>query len=170
MAFGCKSAGGCSGKTLYDNWPNIVCGAGRGHLGKTGLPLQPKYRILVVGMSTEMTGNIAERVEIAVGMKVMVLLNIATEADVANGTRGKVVDVVLHSRATTCHYSSLCIRRLQISSQTIERVIIGIGKPLTRDRRLSAYTSPFPEVEVEIRSGFCDFDERLFTTHPSEDL
>ncbi|RDB21373.1 hypothetical protein Hypma_011904 [Hypsizygus marmoreus] len=68
-----------SGQRLY-----VV--QGEDTLGKTGNPLQAKHRILVVAMSTKSTGNVPEKVEIAVGMKAMVLLNIATEADVANGT------------------------------------------------------------------------------------
>jgi hypothetical protein len=31
----------------------------------------------------------------AIGMKVMVLLNVATEADIANRTRGEIKDIVL---------------------------------------------------------------------------
>ena len=38
------------------------------------------------------------RVELAVGMKAMVVLNIATEADLANGTRGTVQGFVLDPR------------------------------------------------------------------------
>lgn len=37
-------------------------------------------------------------VEIAVGMRTMVLFNIATEADMANGTRGAIVDIRLDPR------------------------------------------------------------------------
>jgi hypothetical protein len=38
------------------------------------------------------------RVELAVGMKAMVVLNIAMEADLANGTRGTVQGLVLDPR------------------------------------------------------------------------
>jgi hypothetical protein len=34
----------------------------------------------------------------AIGMKAMVLLNIATDADVANGTRGEIQDIILDER------------------------------------------------------------------------
>jgi len=34
--------------------------------------------------------------ELAVGMKAMVTMNIATEADLANRARGKIVDIVLN--------------------------------------------------------------------------
>ena len=34
----------------------------------------------------------------AIGMKAMVVLNIATEADVANGTRGEIQDIILDER------------------------------------------------------------------------
>jgi hypothetical protein len=37
----------------------------------------------------------------AIGMKVMVLLNVATEADIANRTRGEIKDIVLDEREET---------------------------------------------------------------------
>lgn len=38
------------------------------------------------------------RIEIAIGMKAMVTVNISTEADLANGTRGTVTDIILDHR------------------------------------------------------------------------
>ena len=38
------------------------------------------------------------RIEIAIGMKVMVTLNLATEADLANRSRGIIEDIVLDPR------------------------------------------------------------------------
>jgi ATP-dependent exoDNAse (exonuclease V) alpha subunit len=49
-------------------------------------------------MPIKKTAKLAERVELAVGMRAMVLMNIATEADLANGTRGEVVDIKLDPR------------------------------------------------------------------------
>ena len=37
-------------------------------------------------------------VELAIGMKVMVTINISTDLDVANGTHGEIVDIVLDER------------------------------------------------------------------------
>ncbi|KAF8829472.1 hypothetical protein HHX47_DHR3001033 [Lentinula edodes] len=48
--------------------------------------------------SVKDTANLPHRVEVAIGMKVMVVLNIATESDLANGTRGTVVDIILDER------------------------------------------------------------------------
>ena len=36
------------------------------------------------------------QVELAVGMKVMVTTNVATDLDITNGARGEIVDIVLH--------------------------------------------------------------------------
>ena len=49
-------------------------------------------------MKDKVTKNLKMRVELAVGMKAMVVLNIATEADVANGMRGTVQGLVLDPR------------------------------------------------------------------------
>ena len=52
----------------------------------------------IAGLKDETTRNLKMRVELAVGMKATVVLNIATEADVANGTRGAVKGFVLDPR------------------------------------------------------------------------
>ena len=38
------------------------------------------------------------RIEIAVGMKAMVMINISTDTDLANGTRGAITDIILDHR------------------------------------------------------------------------
>ncbi|KAJ3521770.1 hypothetical protein NMY22_g12176 [Coprinellus aureogranulatus] len=58
----------------------------------TGVKPRLDYRISIAGMSTKNTGRLPSRIEIAKGMKIMVLINVATEADVANGTRGVIED------------------------------------------------------------------------------
>lgn len=55
-------------------------------------------RMKIAKKMTKETANLAHRVEVAVGMRVMVILNIATESDLANGTRGTVVDIILDER------------------------------------------------------------------------
>ncbi|KAF8803196.1 hypothetical protein BYT27DRAFT_7068478, partial [Phlegmacium glaucopus] len=47
-----------------------------------------KTRLAVACLKDEATKNLRGQVEIAVGMRALVVLNIATEADIANGTRG----------------------------------------------------------------------------------
>ncbi|KAF7973278.1 hypothetical protein HWV62_15643 [Athelia sp. TMB] len=44
------------------------------------------------------TGRLAHRVEIAIGMKAMVTFNTATEADLANGSRGTIEEIKLDPR------------------------------------------------------------------------
>ena len=52
----------------------------------TGEVPDARTKIVIAGLRDEVTKNLRMRVELAVGMKAMVVLNIATEADVANGT------------------------------------------------------------------------------------
>ncbi|SJL05067.1 uncharacterized protein ARMOST_08439 [Armillaria ostoyae] len=52
-------------------------------------------RLAVAGLNEKKTGKLTDVLEIAVGMKAMVTLNIATESDLANGTRGTVEEIVL---------------------------------------------------------------------------
>ncbi|KAF8825621.1 hypothetical protein HHX47_DHR6000135 [Lentinula edodes] len=60
-----------------------------------GEPLMPAQLLRLAKLDTKRTGNLSHRVEIAVGMKAMVLANISTEADLANGTRGTVTHIIL---------------------------------------------------------------------------
>lgn len=55
-------------------------------------------RITIAGMVTKNTGMLDAEIELAVGMAVMVLMNISTEVDLANGTRGTIVDIILDPR------------------------------------------------------------------------
>jgi len=57
-----------------------------------GVPDQ-RTKLAIAGLK-----NLRMRVEMAVGMKAMVVLNIATEADLANGTRGTVEGFALDPR------------------------------------------------------------------------
>ncbi|RDB25791.1 ATP-dependent DNA helicase RRM3 [Hypsizygus marmoreus] len=67
-------------------------------IGKTGSPTTKAQKLIIVGMNEKKTGKLSERVQLAIGMKAMVLVNIATEAEVVNGTRGVVSDIVLDPR------------------------------------------------------------------------
>jgi hypothetical protein len=67
-------------------------------LKESGGPPDRKKKHVIAGLKDEVTKNLKMRVELAVGMKAMVVLNIATEADLANGTRGIVKGFVLDPR------------------------------------------------------------------------
>lgn len=57
-------------------------------------------RLAVAKMKDKDTGNLQDRVQIAVGMKAMVKINYAIEADIANGTRGIIESITLDPRET----------------------------------------------------------------------
>ena len=65
---------------------------------ETGEVPDMKTKLAIAGLKDDATKNLKMRTELAVGMKAMVVLNIATEADVANGTRGTVEGFVLDPR------------------------------------------------------------------------
>jgi len=74
-------------------------------VGDSRVLLNMEQRLLVASMSPEdsrpgqnTTKKLRHRLEIAKGMKIMVTLNLATEADLANGSRGIVEDIVLDPR------------------------------------------------------------------------
>ena len=57
-----------------------------------------KTKLTIASLKDKATKNLKMCVKLAVSMKAMVVLNIATEADVANGTRGTVQGFVLDPR------------------------------------------------------------------------
>ena len=65
---------------------------------ETGSVPDQNTKLAIAGLKDETTRNLRMRVELAVGMKAMVVLNIATEADLANGTRGTVQGFALDPR------------------------------------------------------------------------
>ena len=54
--------------------------------------------VKIAGRDDRGAGNLEEIVEIAVGMKAMIVMNISTEANIANGTRGVIDDIILDPR------------------------------------------------------------------------
>jgi hypothetical protein len=73
-------------------------------VGNNRGPLNMEQKVIVAGMKPD-DGNQAKgvkklrhRIELAVGIKVMVTLNLATEADLVNGSRGTIADIVLDLR------------------------------------------------------------------------
>jgi hypothetical protein len=63
---------------------------------KSNLSMEAK--LAIAGLEDKATGKLPATVHMAIGMKAMVLLNIATEADIANGTRGEIQDIILDER------------------------------------------------------------------------
>lgn len=64
--------------------------------GTEALPMEA--RLAIAGMQDKQTGKLPRTLPLAIGMKAMVLLNLATEADIANGTRGIIQDIVFDPR------------------------------------------------------------------------
>ena len=67
-------------------------------IGRQREELSMKERVMVAGMKNEKTAHLADRVTLSVGMKAMVILNLATDKELANGTRGTIDDIVLDPR------------------------------------------------------------------------
>ena len=60
--------------------------------------LPPEVRYEIAQSTEKQTGDLRDRTIVAIGMKAMVVLNVATEADIANGTRGTIHDIILDPR------------------------------------------------------------------------
>lgn len=64
-------------------------------VGKEHNPLTIQERVIVAGVQEKKTARLPNCTSIAIGMKAMVTWNISTDADLANGTRGEIVDILL---------------------------------------------------------------------------
>ena len=60
--------------------------------------LSMEAKLAIAGLGDNKMGKLPDCVQMAIGMKAMVLLNLATEADIANGTRGEIQDIILDER------------------------------------------------------------------------
>ena len=60
--------------------------------------LSREAKLAIAEQKDKDTGKLTAVVHMAIGMKAMVLLNIATEADIANGTQGVIQDIILDER------------------------------------------------------------------------
>ena len=194
--------------------------------------LSQQERLTVAHMKLEQTANLPNKVDLAVGMKTMVLQNIATHADLANGSRGIITDIILHPdesavpdahnkvylqhppaavlffphtgskvqipglpkgvipifpshntftlegrRRITVHRQQLPITAAyaftdyKAQGQTMECIIVDLAKPPS-----GAFTGFAVYVALSRSRGrptirlLRDFDENLFTEHPSEEL
>ena len=61
-------------------------------------PLTRQQRLTIAHLKLEQTNRLPNKVEFAIGMKVMVLENIAPDADLANGSQGIISDIILDFR------------------------------------------------------------------------
>ena len=55
-------------------------------------------RWLIAGAGQVSISKLEETVEMAIRMRVMILINLSTQAEVANGTRGTIEDIILDPR------------------------------------------------------------------------
>lgn len=63
-----------------------------------GKPLTKHQRLATAHLKLEETKHLPHKIEFVKGMKAMVLMNISTESDLANGSRGIVEDIILDPR------------------------------------------------------------------------
>jgi hypothetical protein len=67
-------------------------------INDSGTTLTNHIRLEVAKLNEKKTKKLSDRIEIAKGMKVMIVFNLSTEADIANDTRGTITDIILDPR------------------------------------------------------------------------
>src|ERR1700685_3832217 len=60
-------------------------------------PMNMEQKMAVASMTLDQTKKLTHRIKFAIGMQVMVTLNVATEANLANGSRG-IIQIILDPR------------------------------------------------------------------------
>ncbi|KAM6498483.1 hypothetical protein JOM56_006431, partial [Amanita muscaria] len=61
--------------------------------GQAPIPMIAK--LAIAGLNEKSTGRLPDHIDLAIGMKAMVVLNLSTEKEIANGTRGTLEGLVL---------------------------------------------------------------------------
>ena len=61
-------------------------------------PLTKQQQLAVVHLKLDDTNHLLHKIELVIGMKAMVTMNISTEMELANGLRGVVEDIILDLR------------------------------------------------------------------------
>jgi hypothetical protein len=69
-------------------------------------PLSMKQRLATTKLSLDKTQHLPVEVQLAVGMKVMITENVAPHANIANGSRGTIVDILLDPRENPNNHST----------------------------------------------------------------
>ena len=84
------------------------------YVNGTSEELSNDVRHCVAGMKEQDTRKLSDRIEIAIGMRA-ILFNLSTEAEIANGTRGTIRDIVLDPREEVPHIDEdeVCTIRLK---------------------------------------------------------
>ncbi|KIL65995.1 hypothetical protein M378DRAFT_75913 [Amanita muscaria Koide BX008] len=65
----------------------------RTRTGEASIPMSVK--LAIAELNERSTGRLPDHIDLAIGMKAMVVLNLSTEKEIANGTRGIVEDLIL---------------------------------------------------------------------------
>ena len=86
---------GCGGVVFFKH-KYMICAEDT--MRDTGDTPDNVTKLAIAGLKDYVTKNLKMRVELSVGMKAMVVLNITTDTDIANGTRGTVKGFVLDPR------------------------------------------------------------------------
>ncbi|KAH9164716.1 hypothetical protein EDB89DRAFT_1833444, partial [Lactarius sanguifluus] len=73
-------------------------------------PLTRAERIVIAHLRLEDTSRLPNKINLAVGMKAMVLENIAPNADLTNGSRGTISDIILDPREVLDDANTTTIR------------------------------------------------------------
>jgi hypothetical protein len=80
------------------------------------LSIAQRYAVLTKGGQKKDGGEeragLSKEVELAIGMPVMVTWNVHTELDIANGSRGEIVEIILHPEDDEQGISD-CVRKLK---------------------------------------------------------
>jgi hypothetical protein len=61
-------------------------------------PLTRQQRLEIAHLKLEQTNNLPNKVDLVIGMKAMIITNIAPAADLANGSRGVIENIFLDPR------------------------------------------------------------------------
>ena len=104
--------------------------------------------------------EVAKLMEFTMGMKAMVLINITTEADLANGARGEIIDIVSDPReppqvvnksgVTKLCYDSKVKFNITCQGKSVKRILVLTAGYAFMDHKLQGQTIDLECVIVDL--------------------
>ena len=89
--------------TIMESWNIWYVVSSEDYINGTGEGLSNDVYHCIASMKKQDTQKLSDWIEIAIGMKAMILFNLSTEAEIANRTQATMQDIVLDPREEICH-------------------------------------------------------------------
>jgi len=129
-----------------------------------GTPLSPSQRLTIAAVPLKDTEQLPTMIRIVKGMRVMVTRNISTAANLSNGSRGRIADIILDPREDPIGQSAIQQRRSYLHYPPILVIIELDFCELPQLPGLPPRYVPLSPISSKIHGWIKSFDKSYTTT------